>query len=320
MGVAVCVQVRGGERGEVLRVNCAANAGLEFFRGPSKRSPGKMDLHFITAALYLGAAVMAWTAGSPRVAAGDRGTAARPGAVLAVLVPALLCLALGWHAFNVFRDLFTPAGFNLSFATSLSLITFGTLAIYVAIGFSTGLNHLVARYLAPVAVLVSLLPVFLSAQYVVPYGADTIFRVHFIVAMLAYVLFTIAALHALLMMAMEGWLHQGEMPPEAGGLPPLIRMERWLFRLLLAAFLLLTATLVSGVFFSEALFGKAFQFNHKTLFAIVSWAIFAWLLFGHWRFGWRGKKAIRLTLIGFVALLLAYIGSKFVLQILLGRI
>jgi ABC-type uncharacterized transport system permease subunit len=140
------------------------------------------------------------------------------------------------------------------------------------------------------------------------------------VAITAYVLFTIAALHALLMTAMENWLHQGDLPPQVGGLPPLIRMEKWLFRLLLAAFVLLTATLVSGVFFSEALFDKAFKMNHKTFFALVSWVIFAWLLFGHWRFGWRGKKAIRLTLLGFAMLLLAYVGSKFVVQILLGRV
>ncbi len=278
-----------------------------------------MDLHFITAGFYFGATVVAWMTGWTPLTSESRPVSAAAVPVLAALPPLLLCGALGWHAFNLSGDLFTPAGFNLSFATSLSLITFGTLMIYTGIGMSTGLSRMVARYLAPIALLVVLTPVFLTAQYVVPYGSEPMFRVHFIVAMMAYVLFTIAAVHALLMWAMEGWLHQGDLPAEAGGLPPLIRMERWLFRLLLAAFLLLTATLVSGLFFSEALFDKAFQFNHKTLFALVSWGIFAWLLFGHWQFGWRGRKAIKLTLIGFVALLLAYIGTKFVLQVLLGR-
>lgn len=282
----------------------------------------QIDLHFITALFYLGAATLAWwpgltTAGaSPRPA--DVARTALP--IRLAAISALLCIGIGWHGFNLSRDLFAATGFNLSFASSLSLITFGTLAIYIVIGFSISLTHLVARYLAPLAVVVVVLPVFLPGEYVVPFGSQPLFKLHFVVAMMAYVLFTIAALHALLMTAMESWLHQGYLPPQAGGLPPLIRMEKWLFRLLLAAFVLLTATLISGVFFSEALFGKAFQFNHKTVFAIVSWGIFAWLLFGHWRFGWRGKKAIRLTLIGFVALLLAYIGSKFVLQILLGRI
>ncbi|MDX2218120.1 MAG: cytochrome c biogenesis protein CcsA [Burkholderiales bacterium] len=282
----------------------------------------QIDLHFITALFYLGAAALAWWPGLTTAGSSAARTAAVPARLPMRLagISSLLCIAIAWHGFNLWRDLFAAAGFNLSFATSLSLITFGTLAIYIVIGFSISLSHLVARYLAPVAVLVVVLPVFLPAEYVVPYGSQPLFKLHFVVAILAYVLFTIAALHALLMTAMENWLHQGYLPPQAGGLPPLIRMEKWLFRLLLAAFVLLTATLISGVFFSEALFGKAFQFNHKTLFAIVSWAIFAWLLFGHWRFGWRGRKAIRLTLIGFVALLLAYIGSKFVLQILLGRV
>jgi ABC-type uncharacterized transport system permease subunit len=281
-----------------------------------------MDLHFITAAFYLGAAVLAWmpqSAATVQPAGGGRAAGAEQSPLRLAAVSTLLCVALGWHGYNLLGDLLSPAGFNLSFATSLSLITFGTLTIYIVIGFSTSLLHLVARFLAPVAVAVALLSVLMPTQYVVPYGSNPLFRLHFVVAMLAYVLFTIAALHALLMMAMESWLHQGDLPASVGNLPPLMRMERWLFRLLLAAFVLLTATLVSGVFFSEALFGRAFQFNHKTFFALVSWVIFAWLLFGHWRFGWRGKKAIRLTLIGFISLLLAYIGTKFVLQILLGR-
>jgi ABC-type uncharacterized transport system permease subunit len=98
-----------------------------------------------------------------------------------------------------------------------------------------------------------------------------------------------------------------------------MHMEKLLFRLLLAAFVLLTFTLLSGAFFSEALFGKPFKFGHKTLFGFLSWGIFAWLLYGHWKFGWRGKKAMVLTLSGFVMLLLAYIGTKFVVEILLGR-
>lgn len=290
---------------------------------PGRCDTRKMDFHFITAAFYLGAAVLAWMphAPAPVQASGPQrsGAAGHP-APRQVLVSGLLCVAIGCHGYSLLGDLLTPGGFNLSFATSLSLITLGTITVYLVLGYSTSLLHLVARFLAPVAVAVVLIAVWMPAQYVVPYGANPFFRLHFVVAMMAYVLFTIAALHALLMMAMESWLHQGDLPASVGNLPPLIRMERWLFRLLLAAFVLLTATLVSGVFFSEALFNRPYQFNHKTFFALVSWVIFAGLLFGHWRFGWRGKKAIRLTLIGFVSLLLAYIGTKFVLQILLGRL
>jgi len=76
---------------------------------------------------------------------------------------------------------------------------------------------------------------------------------------------------------------------------------------------------VSGMWFSEALFHKPVQFNHKTIFSIASWFIYAALLFGRYQYGWRGLKAIRWTLTGFALLVLAYIGSKFVSQILLGH-
>src|SRR5690606_20839392 len=102
-------------------------------------------------------------------------------------------------------------------------------------------------------------------------------------------------------------------------LPPLLAMEALLFRLILIAFLLLTLALVSGIAFSETLFGKALTFDHKTLFSLISWGIFAALLVGRYFYGWRGRIALRWTLAGFGTLLLAYLGSRFVLEVILGR-
>jgi ABC-type uncharacterized transport system permease subunit len=96
-------------------------------------------------------------------------------------------------------------------------------------------------------------------------------------------------------------------------------MEALLFRMLLAAFVLLTLTLVSGLFFSEQLFGKSFRLTHKTVFGIASWFIFGGLLVGHYARGWRGRIAVYWTLAGFTALLLAYVGSKVVLELILDR-
>jgi ABC-type uncharacterized transport system permease subunit len=78
--------------------------------------------------------------------------------------------------------------------------------------------------------------------------------------------------------------------------------------------------LVTGIFFSESLFGKPFQVTYKTVFAAFSWLIFGGLLVGNHKFGWRGKLAVRWTLIGFVLLLLSYVGSKFVSEIILQRV
>ncbi len=273
-----------------------------------------LDLHFITAAFYLLAALLAW---APRPLAFTPGASAS-GRYMVVLV--LLLLTSSRHLVEVGGDLFADSGFNLSFASSLSLIAAITMLIYTLLGMAVARVDLVARFLAPCAAIASVLPAMLPAQHILPYGNQPLFKIHFIVAMLAYVLFTVATLHALLMIAVERWLHRGDLPPSARGLPPLMHMEKLLFRLLLAAFVLLTFTLVSGVFFSEALFGKPFKLNYKTVFTFLSWGIFAWLLYGNWKFGWRGKKATTLTLIGFAMLLLAYVGTKFVVEILLGRV
>jgi ABC-type uncharacterized transport system permease subunit len=96
-------------------------------------------------------------------------------------------------------------------------------------------------------------------------------------------------------------------------------MEALLFRILFAAFVLLTLTVVSGIFFSEQLFGKPLTFTHKTVFGILSWLIFGGLLAGHHLRGWRGRTAVMWTLAGFTALLLAYVGSKVVLELILKR-
>jgi ABC-type uncharacterized transport system permease subunit len=148
---------------------------------------------------------------------------------------------------------------------------------------------------------------------------STEFRLHLALAMIAYGLFTIAALHALIMTLMERRLHGGAIAGPLAALPPLLTMERLLFRVILAGFAFLTLTLLTGIIFSETLFGRAMKFDHKTVFAVTSWFIFAALLAGRYFYGWRGRTALRWTLAGFLALLLAYVGSRFVLEVILQR-
>src|SRR6266704_3419147 len=133
------------------------------------------------------------------------------------------------------------------------------------------------------------------------------------------VMLCLAALHALLMTLMERRLHGGAIVGPLAALPPLLVMERLLFRVILAGFVFLTLTLATGIVFSETLFGQAMKFNNKTLFAVISWLIFAALLAGRRLYGWRGRTALRWTLAGFLALLLAYVGSRFVLEVILQR-
>lgn len=125
------------------------------------------------------------------------------------------------------------------------------------------------------------------------------------------------------MAVLERRLHTGALSGSLASLPPLLTMERTLFRIIWIGFLLLTVTLVSGVAFYETLFGKPLAFDYKTLyklgFGLASWVIFGALLLGRHVYGWRGRRALRWTLAGFVALLLAYVGTRFVLEVILGR-
>ena len=100
-------------------------------------------------------------------------------------------------------------------------------------------------------------------------------------------------------------------------LTPLESLESGCFHSILAGFLLLTLALVSGAFFVENLFAQ--HLVHKVVLAVVAWVVFGVLLLGRWRFGWRGRKALRWTLAGYVLLGLSYFGSKLVLENLLGR-
>ena len=230
-----------------------------------------------------------------------------------------LLLALCAHGLLLQHELFPDAGMRFGFALAASLMVWLAVVFYWVENFHVRLDGLQTLAL-PVAALASLLPGLFPATHPLMNASTPIFRAHFILAMLAYSLFTLAALHALLMALTERRLHGGGRLNRAlASLPPLMTMERLLFRLIGVAFALLTLTLGSGALFSEALFGKPFSFNHKTVFALTSWLLFGILLLGRHLWGWRGRKALRWTLAGFVALLLAYLGSRFVIEVLLER-
>jgi ABC-type uncharacterized transport system permease subunit len=103
---------------------------------------------------------------------------------------------------------------------------------------------------------------------------------------------------------------------------PLLTLERLTFRFVTAGFVLLTATLAAGWLFGDSLYGAqaAWRWDHKTVFSLLSWVTFAVLLVGRSRFGWRGRKAVRVLYIGTGLLLLGYAGSRFVLEVVLGRV
>jgi ABC-type uncharacterized transport system permease subunit len=111
------------------------------------------------------------------------------------------------------------------------------------------------------------------------------------------------------------------MAADVSGSLPLLTLERLTFRFVGAGFVLLTATVVVAFMFTESLYGKgaAWRWDHKTVFSLLSWATFAILLLGRARFGWRGRRAVRMLYFGSGLLFLAYVGSRFVLEVVLQR-
>jgi len=211
-----------------------------------------------------------------------------------------------------------PDGLYLGVGNAVSAIIALAVLIYWVASFFHRLESLYVLVL-PTAAVLSLLPVILPASGPLENTGLFVFRAHLLIALLSYSLLTVASLHVLLMAVVEKRLHSGNIPSSMQSLPSLLAMETVLFQIIGAGFIFLTLTLATGVLFSEELFGKALTFTHKTLFGFVSWLIFAALLVGRRFYGWRGRVAVRWTLAGFMALILAYIGSRFVVEIILRR-
>ncbi|MDR2837299.1 MAG: cytochrome c biogenesis protein CcsA [Azonexus sp.] len=232
---------------------------------------------------------------------------------------AAIAVALLIHAWGLYSGLFAEAGMRFSFSFALSLMLWLAVLIYWLESFMARMEGLQPLVL-PLAAVCAFLPVLFPYVRLVANAGATGFMMHFIAAMLAYSLLTLSALHAIFMGLTENALHKRSLQRRLVSLPPLMAMESLLFRMLTIGFVLLTLTVGSGVFFSQALFGKPFTFNHMTLFGFASWGIFATLLIGRHAWGWRGKRALRWTLAGFSLLILAYVGSRFVGEVILHHI
>ncbi len=141
---------------------------------------------------------------------------------------------------------------------------------------------------------------------------------HAALGVAAYGMLAVATVHAWLMQSAEAKMRTAQ-NTEAG--LPLMTLERLMMAFVGASFVLLTATLLAGWLFAEDLYGagNAWKWNHKTLFSVLAWAVHALLLVGRWRWGWRGRRAARFVYSGAALLLLAYAGSRFVLEVLLQR-
>lgn len=176
-----------------------------------------------------------------------------------------------------------------------------------------------ARHLLLLASAAPLLPLLFPG--VVQLSAQSwVFRLHILLAMVAYSTFAIAALQGVVMQAQERALHSGRTSLiEWLGNPSLLEMDAKLARTMAIGLFLLGATLVSGVSVNMAM-GKPWMVgDHKTIFTLLTAGLALVFWVGRWARGWRGLMAARFAVGGLTLLLLSYVGSRFVTEVLLAR-
>jgi ABC-type uncharacterized transport system permease subunit len=247
-----------------------------------------------------------------------RSESTRLGTQLTSIERALIALAITLHGTGLYLAVFSLDNMRFSFALAISLMLWLACLVYWIEGLHIRLEAIQPLVLGPAAVSAAL-PLLAARSHPIAFADSLGFRLHFSAAMLAYSLFALAFLQALLLRFAERKLHRRDLSRGLITLPPVLALESLLFRMVTVAFALLTFAVASGLLFSEVIYGKAWRLDHKTVFALLSWGIFAGLLLGRWRAGWRGKTAQRWLAAGFVALVLAYVGSRFVAEVLLGR-
>ena len=223
-------------------------------------------------------------------------------AVAWVLQGALLALAL----------MGDPPHFG--FATALSVTAWLVAAVYAVE--SLIYPQLPTRWTLSTIGAVAVLLAYLFPGGVMPASTSVWLPVHLAFGVACYGLFGMAVVHAWFMNMAEQRMRLGK--DTHSGLP-LLTLERLTYRFVTAGFVLLSATLVVGMLFGEVVYGHAWRWDHKTVFSVLAWLTFAVLLVGRTAFGWRGKRAAGVLYMGSAFLLLAYVGSRFVTEIVLGR-
>jgi len=237
------------------------------------------------------------------------------------LPPRNLALALGFaglllHAWLLFENIFRGPGLNLAFFNALSLTSW-TVATLLLISSLTKPVENLGIVLLPMAAITVLLEASYPAVDFMRQTTSWPLKIHVLFSMLSYSLLTLASVQAVLLAVQDHHLRTRHPGGFVRALPPLQTMESLLFEMIGAGFVLLTLSLLSGVAFLEDMFAQ--HLVHKTVLSSLAWVVFGSLLVGRMRYGWRGRTAIIWTLSGFVMLILAYFGSKAVLELILQR-
>lgn len=230
-------------------------------------------------------------------------------------------LAWGWlaviaHMLLLYGLIVTTAGYDLGLYKVGSLFCWTIVTLVLLGSLRKPVENLLLLFF-PAAALSTIAASLLDSSYTPHAGYDTGTAIHILLAILAYSLITIAAFQALLLAFQDYQLKDRHSIRLINRLPPLQTMEALLFEILWAGLFLLSAVIITGLAYMEDIYTQ--HLSHKLVLSIIAWWVFAILLWGRHKLGWRGPTAIRWTLTGFAFLVLAYFGSKLVLEIILNR-
>ena len=231
------------------------------------------------------------------------------------IVFAAISLGIAAHIFSVYYSLHTSEGIQLGIfkISSLFFLVINTLVLLSSL--KKPLHNLFLGLL-PLSVTAILVSLFLSSPITKAEHLSSPLLIHILLSIIAYSLLTIASLQAILLAYQNSKLRSKHPVSIIGFLPPLQTMETLLFEIIWGGMLFLTLSIATGFFFIEDFFEQ--KLSHKAVFSVASWVIYAILLGGRHYLGWRGTTAIRWALGGFVALMIAYFGSKLVIEVILG--
>ncbi len=224
-------------------------------------------------------------------------------------------VAIVLHGYQLWGSIITEFGLNLSLFLVISL-TAWLINLIVISSSVVNPNENLAIVTMPAAVIAIIVSDSYPHHDIIDLTATPGLKFHILFSIISYSLLSIAAAQALLVAFQDYHLRKHRLKSIIGIFPSLETMESLLFQMISLGLILLSISLISGAWFISNIFEQ--HLVHKTVLSILAWLLFATLLWGRWKFGWRGRKAIRLTIAGLIVLMLAYFGSKTVLELILA--
>lgn len=261
----------------------------------------------ITVLLYIAATILLIM----RVRSASSGP--RPQLKWGALITALAANLL--HGYLLWDVIIMGANLNLSLFLVISL-TAWLINLIVITSSLFNPNENLAIVTMPAAVVAIILVAVYPHHEIIDLSAVPGLKFHILFSIISYSLLSIAAAQALLVAFQDYHLRKHHLRTVIGIFPSLETMESLLFQMISLGLILLSISLISGAWFISDIFAQ--HLVHKTVLSIMAWLLFAILLWGRWKFGWRGRKAIRWTLAGLILLMLAYFGSKTVMELILA--